>query len=210
MMEHEYALMGGMNRSKVGRYISIAAASVSSVIVLVLLSAVDIARNYGLPVNLPPVLLSFAGAGTVFLVIYWLFDRYIWKWPKLSAALKVPDLSGEWHCEGQSINPDKSKGYVWAGRVTIAQSWDRIRVHLATQTSSSDSISAAILHDQIDGYRLLYHYRNNPAIGAETALASHLGFSELVFNKPLTGAAGEYFNGRGRYTFGTMKLTRIP
>ncbi len=208
-MEHEYALMGGMNRSKVGRYISVAAASISSVIVLLLLSAVDIARRYGLPVNLPPVLLSFVGAGTVFLGIYWLFDRYIWKWPKLSAALKVPGLSGEWRCEGQTINPDKSMGYGWNGTVTIAQTWDRIRVHLATQKSSSDSISAAILHDEISGYRLLYHYRNNPEIRAEADLASHLGFSELVFDKQLTGAQGEYFNGHGRYTFGTMKLTRV-
>ncbi len=98
---------------------------------------------------------------------------------------------------------------MWNGKVTIAQTWDRIRVHLATQKSSSDSISAAILHDEIDGYRLLYHYRNNPGIGAEADLAGHLGFSELVFNKQLTGAQGEYFNGHGRYTFGTMKLTRV-
>jgi hypothetical protein len=35
-----------------------------------------------------------------------------------------------------------------------------------------------------------------------------LGFSELVFSKDLVSAEGEYFNGHGRYTFGTMHLTR--
>ena len=36
MLEHDYALLGGLNRARVGRYLSIVAASVSAGIVFVL------------------------------------------------------------------------------------------------------------------------------------------------------------------------------
>ena len=83
----------------------------------------------------------------------------------------------------------------------------QIRVGLKTAQSGSDSIAAALICDNADGYRLLYNYRNRPKIG-EVNLAAHLGFAELHFAKSLQTAEGEYFNGHGRYTFGTMHLER--
>src|ERR1700681_2713960 len=99
--EHEYALLGGINRAKVGRYLSILAASVSAGIVFLLLAAVDIAHRLGVPNNLPPAVLSLVGAGAVFGVLYWLFDHFAWRWSYLSKLVRVPDLSGNWHCDGQ-------------------------------------------------------------------------------------------------------------
>ena len=58
MLEHDYALLGGLNRAKVGRYLSLVAASVSAGIVFVLLAAdhdVDELRsreNLGQPADL--------------------------------------------------------------------------------------------------------------------------------------------------------------
>ena len=40
-LEHEYALLGGMNRAKVGRYLSVAAAGISALVMLGLLGVVD-------------------------------------------------------------------------------------------------------------------------------------------------------------------------
>ncbi len=201
MQEHEYALLGGVNRSQIGRYLDLAAASVSAAIVFILLTAVDFAKRFGIPANLPPVVLSLVGATSVFAALYWLLDRYAWKWPHLGRLLKVPDLSGDWHCDGQTINPDKSPGHIWEAKITIIQSWDRIRVRLATKQSGSNSVAAALLCDEVDGYRLLYHYKNDPNIG-ERELTSHRGFAELVFSKDRMSGRGEYFNGHGRYTFG--------
>jgi predicted pore-forming effector associated with SMODS systems len=206
--EHEYALLGGINRARVGRYLSLLAATVSASIVFLLLAAVDLAHRLGIPNNLPPAVLSLAGASAVFGALYWLFDRFAWKWPHLSALIRVPDLSGKWRCDGQTINADGSDGYKWHGTITIVQSWDKIRVRLATDQSGSNSITAALIYDEADGYRLLYNYRNDPRIG-ETQLKSHLGFADLVFSKDRTSADGEYFNGHGRFTFGTMKLKRV-
>jgi hypothetical protein len=208
MHEHEYALLGGMNRAKVGRYLSLVAAVSSAVIVFVLLSAVDLAKRLGLPANLPPTVLSLVSAGAVFTALYRLFDRYVWRWAYLGRLLGVLDLSGDWKCDGQTLNPDGTPSYAWSGTITIIQSWDKLRVRLRTEHSGSNSIAAALNWDEADGCRLLYNYRNEPRIG-ETELKSHTGFADITFSKDGQSAEGEYFNGHGRFTFGTMHLARL-
>ncbi|XIA62055.1 hypothetical protein ACFIOY_20425 [Bradyrhizobium sp. TZ2] len=76
MLEHDYALLGGLNRAKVGGYLSLVAASVSAGIIFVLLAAVNLVQRLGLPANLTPSVLSLVGAGAVFGVLYWIFNRY--------------------------------------------------------------------------------------------------------------------------------------
>jgi hypothetical protein len=208
MLEHEYSLLSGFNRAKVGRYISLASASVSAGIVFILLWAVDIAQKFGLPANVPPAILSLVGAGAVFVALYWLFDKYAWKWGLVANLLKVPDLSGKWTCQGQSLDLNGNVTFPWVGEIIIVQSWDKIRVRLTTKQSGSNSNSAAIICDEAEGYRLFYSYKNDPKI-SETDLHSHRGFAELTFNKAVNTAEGEYFNGYGRYTFGRMKLERL-
>jgi hypothetical protein len=206
--EHEYALLEGVNRAKVGRYLGLLAAGISGVIVFLLLAAVDLAKRLHIPVNLPPTALSLVSAGTVFTALYWILDRYAWRWSWLGAVLGVPDLSGQWACEGDSLDQDGSTRYRWSGTVTIIQSWDKIRVRLKTAQSGSNSISAALICDKAEGYVLLYHYRNDPNIG-EPELKSHRGFAELIFASDRQSAIGEYFNGHGRITFGRMRLRRV-
>ena len=123
----------------------------------------------------------------------------------LGRVLRVPNLSGVWQCKGVSL--DRTPPTSWTGKVTIVQSWDKLRVHVETKQSVSDSISAALLYDAAAGYRLMYQYRNHPRMG-ETELAAHHGFAELTFAPGEVTAAGDYFNGRGRNTYGTMQLRR--
>lgn len=204
-LEHEYALVGGYNRTHVGKWLLRISAAISAGAVFVLLSAVDLAKSLGLNVNLPPSVLSLVGAGMVYGLLYWIFDRHAWRLAAIGRALKVPDLSGRWVVEGISL--DRVPQTPWSGTITIVQSWDKLRVHLETGQSSSDSVAAALLHDEAAGYRLMYHYRNQPRIG-ETELTAHHGFAELTFSTDGTAATGEYFNGRGRNTYGTMTLRK--
>lgn len=206
-IDHEYAVLGGVNRSLVGRYLSVAAAALSSIIVFAVLTAVDVAKRLGVPINVPPIVLSFLSAGSIFAALYWLFSRYLWKWVPVASLLKVPNLLGTWSCAGQTLNPDGSLSFGWQGTVTISQNWDKIRIRLVTDKSGSNSVTAALLWDEIEGYRLLYNYRNDPRAD-HPELASHLGSADLLFSKDLKTAEGGYFNGHGRYTFGTMKLVR--
>lgn len=206
-MDHEYSVLGGINRARIGQAIGTIAAAVSSVLVAILLAVVDVAKALGFGHLLPTVLLPPIGAGVVFGVLYWLFDRHAWRHQWLARALGVPDLSGRWRVEGQTINPDRSKGYVWGGEIVIVQSWDRIRVRLKTPQSGSNSVTAALVKDAADGYRLFYSYRNDPRID-QPDLQSHRGYAEITFAADMKRGEGEYFNGLGRFTFGTMILTK--
>ena len=205
-MQHEYAVVGGLNRANVGRWVmgtSVAlAAAVSALAGLIVALVVD----FGFEV--PRLLLWPVTAGSIYLLLYAVFDRWIWRIPQLSRWLRVPDLSGSWICQGQSLHASDGRTLVtWEGEIEIAQSWDKIQIRLRTRQSVSKSLSAALLYDSTDGYRVLYNYRNEPGIG-ESGLNAHRGCAELLFHSDLTAATGEYFNGHGRYTYGTLTLTR--
>jgi hypothetical protein len=200
--------MGGTNRVTVGRLLTLVASVVSGGLVFLILQAVDLAQKLGLNVNAPPTVLSLVGASAVFGVLYGLLSKWAWKWPLIGTALKVPDVSGTWDCVGKTL--DGTTGatrYDWQGEVTIVQSWDKLRIRLTTKTSGSSSISAALAHDSVDGFVLLYHYRNDPKPGA-VGLASHTGCSVMTIAKDRKSAEGEYFNGRGRMSFGMMTWTK--
>lgn len=203
--DHEYALLGGFNRSHLGRWIFMGAAAISGVLVFLLLTVVDVAARLGWPMNLPPAVLSLVGAGTVYLGLYLIFDRFVWKWGPVSKLLKLPDLAGTWRCNGISL--DRTPPTPWSGTVTITQSWDKVRVHLKTDQSSSNSVAAALLCDPVGGHRLMYHYKNEPRQG-EDELHAHHGFAELSFAVGSDSATGEYFNGRGRNTYGSITLQK--
>lgn len=205
--EHEYSVMGGANRASVGRLLSFTASAVSAALVFSLLTAVDLAQRLGLNVNVPPTLLSLLGAGAVFGALYAVLNKWAWKWPGIGLALKVPDVSGTWDCVGRTLGSDGTTRYEWAAEVTIVQSWDKLRIRLATSTSGSSSISAALAHDSVDGFVLLYHYRNDPKAGS-VGLAAHAGCAVMTIAKDVQSAVGDYFNGRGRMTFGTMHWTK--
>lgn len=205
MLDHEYTLLGGYSRTLVGRWLATAAATLSSGLVFLLLTLVDVAQRFGFDAKLPPIVLSLVGAGVVYGVLYVVFNTWLWKIPLLGRFLKSPDLSGRWRCEGMTLDVDPHRP--WSGVATIVQSWDRIRVNLETETSISDSLSAALQHDAAIGYRLMYHYNNRPKLQARD-LAAHHGFAEVIFAPDGQSARGEYFNGRGRNTFGTFILTK--
>jgi hypothetical protein len=205
--DHEYAVMGGTERAKIGRYLSIASSTISAGLVFTLLAAVDLAKTFGMNVNVPPALLSLLGAGMVFGVLYWVLNRYAWKWPLIDRLLKVPNLAGTWDCQGQSLHPDGTVAHQWNGEVTIAQRWDKLRIRLKTTQSGSSSMAAALATDSIDGFILLYQYRNDPKMG-EPELASHIGCAVVTIASNLTSATAEYFNGGGRSTFGKMNWTK--
>jgi hypothetical protein len=206
-MDHEYVVLGGVNRAQIGKYLTHAASVVSGVLVWMLLGAVDLARAAGIGVNLPPVVLSLAGATTVYAGLYLLFRKWVWRLPWVMRWLKIANLSGAWDCTGTPFPRPDSLATPWTGIVTITQDWDRFRVHLKTRQSSSNSLVAALTHDPIEGFVLLYSYRNEPKPG-ETELAAHRGFARLTFRKDLAHADGDYFNGDGRHSSGTMTLRK--
>jgi hypothetical protein len=211
MTSHEYALLDGFNRAKIGRYLAIVSSLVSAAIVFLFLQAVDVAKRYGLPVHLTPSVMSLIGAATVYLALYWLFNRHVWQLRPVRSVLRVPNLAGRWHCDGTSFTDEPGSQRterVWQGEVTIAQSWDRLRIRLRTGQSASSSIVAAIRADEAGGYRLFYNYENDPRIDQLHELSRHLGFADMHVADDQLSADGEYFTGRGRTRYGRMIWSR--
>lgn len=206
MKSHEYIVICGFNRSKVGKIIGGVASVLSAMIIYCILTAMhyfSFLENNSL---LPPTVSSLVSAGAIYVGLYYLFNSRLWKSPRISRLLKVPDLSGEWDCHGKGKNNEGIE-LEWKGKLKIFQSWDKVHIRLDTQHSGSDSITASIVYDEGLGYRLIYNYRNDPKINEEL-LNSHMGFAEFTFEDDLMSAKGEYFNGRGRNTFGTMSIRK--
>ena len=63
MQEHEYSVLGGLNRAAIGRTLSLIAAAAASVLVALALAAIDIARALGIGQSIPQVVLWPVTAG---------------------------------------------------------------------------------------------------------------------------------------------------
>lgn len=208
LRSHEYVLLDGVSRASIGRYITLAAAGVSAGLVFLVLQAIDLVNRFGFNAHLTPSLMSLIGAFTVYTALYAIFNRMLWRMPWVGRFLKVPDLAGRWDCSGTSLDDVGGAEHVWHGTVSIFQSWDRVRIRLETAQSGSSSIVAALMHDEAGGYRLFYTYQNDPR-SDQVELRSHLGYCDMSVNEDQQVASGEYFNGRGRQTFGRMEWRRL-
>ncbi|MGP0834881.1 MULTISPECIES: hypothetical protein [unclassified Serratia (in: enterobacteria)] len=206
MKSHEYIVICGVNRSWVGKTIGVVASLFSALIIYALFKLVEFLKLFNIESTIPPSVFSLISAGGLYVAIYAWFNSSLWKGRWIAKKLNVPDLSGTWEVSGEGRNL-KDEVVDWFGEMKIHQSWDKVHIRLDTRQSGSDSIAASIIYDEGVGYRLIYNYRNDPRI-IEKEIHSHMGFAEFTFNDDLTNANGEYFNGRGRNTFGTMNIRR--
>jgi len=205
-IDHEYSVLGH-SRAVVGRYLAAIAAAIASAAVLAVGASLNLAEFFGVRDALPEVILWPLSAGVVWVVVYAFFNTVAWRWPLVIRFMKVPNLSGEWAVEGQTLDHDQNPTFAWSGTLTIVQTWEKIRVCLKTAQSSSTSLSASIFYEEGEGYRLTYNYRNDPKAD-QKELRTHVGFADLVFTPNLDFAEGDYFNNKGRVTQGTMRLSR--
>lgn len=197
---HEYCVHNGVNRSNIGKIIYSLASIISSLIIIKIL------KNHNVINSISESIISAIFTAILFLIIYKIFNKWIWRIKYLVSFINYPNISGTWKCEAVS---SYNGGYPWEATITIEQTWDKLRIVLITKFSSSESVSAAIIYDPIKGYRLLYNYKNQPN-DLNGELGFHIGFVELVLAKDSKSAEGSYYNVAGRTNSGTMKWTKQP
>src|SRR5690625_2471433 len=90
-------------------------------------NAVDVQLGW---VAVPAVLVpTFLG----FILLYLIFDRHLWRVPWLRRFLLVPDLNGEWECQGVTVIRNSAEvEFKWQAIVTIRQSWSKMIIVLRT------------------------------------------------------------------------------
>ena len=208
MNGHEYCVQNGYNRSHVGKYVYSFATILSW---LMIYASLKIFGELSVYWN---TAISTLTTGILFVVTYFLFEKWIWKTSLFFKILKYPDISGDWSCEGESSFQIENKDMVkvdfkWKGKVKILQSWDKVRIRIETENSVSNSISAAIVYDELDEYKVLYSYENVPKDLDHDELRTHRGFAELTLSRDNESANVKYYNINGRKTIGNMLWTKL-
>ncbi|MGE7186257.1 hypothetical protein ACQKKK_20490 [Peribacillus sp. NPDC006672] len=159
-----------------------------------------------------PIVATISVSGlTIFYALYLLFNLLVWKVPLFRKIFNFPNLDGVWECSGLSNNIRLNEQFKWDGTITIRQTWDKILITLKTKNSNSNSLSTTggIKYYTGMGYKLSYHYENNPSANSEKDLRKHDGYCILTFSEDGKTAEGCYFNNmKDRQSYGDMKLKR--
>lgn len=193
---HDYNVNGTQKRF-IYYYLSVIAIGLSSLVPLLLGVFNDVT---GIALSLT------VSSAAIFSLLYFVFDRLLWRLPFLG----IPDFTGDWKCEGFSYKYDDSAEQEWSGVVHVQQTWDKILVTLETANSKSASVSLSANVEALPGhgFRLKYLYSNEPLPGNKE-LHSHYGYSNILFTKDLGSGVGKYFTNEERKTYGTMNLTKV-
>ena len=203
---HEYAVIGH-SRATVGRFLGIGAGLASSGLAVLIASGITYAKSRGYFQDHAFWTLPLTAA--IFYTLGHLaFDKWAWRTWLVHKFLDIPDLRGKWDCVGESIDPKTGAvEYTWTSEVTVSQGWEKLRIYSQSATSRSHSVAASIVVEEDVGYILMYSYRNEPRPG-EPELKAHHGYAEWHITADGASAVATYFNGGGRSTGGSMKLTR--
>ena len=142
----------------------------------------------------------------VFCLLYAVFNHWGWrlKCRAVNILVKTPNFSGTWKGHLESSHSEHKDKVICT--VTIDQTWSHINIVLETGSSKSRSMVASFLTKEAGGPTLVYEYLNEPKSGATKSMEIHRGSANLT----LIGdnLEGQYYTGRGRQTFGSMKLVR--
>lgn len=142
----------------------------------------------------------------IFGILFFVFDKWLWRFSFLRSVLLVPDLNGTWACVGRTlIKGGEDVDLKWEAEVVIIQSWSRILVTLKAKDSTSQSVAASLYSCPGAGFRLIYHYDNSP-YAERRELQRHFGLCDLMFDEVVATAQGQYFTDRDRQTVGAMTL----
>ena len=140
-------------------------------------------------------------------LLFYVFDKWIWKSFNKIRLIKTPNLIGQW--KGYiKTSFDKHSSEVKA-TLNIFQTWTRIQIILITEHSQSHSETTSIVIDAPGGKYLSYQYINEPKTQAVKTMSIHRGTVRLLFNEKENTLIGEYYSGRDRQNFGSLEFKRI-
>ncbi len=139
-------------------------------------------------------------------VLYYIFNRWLWRLPILRwlDLVKIPDLNGTW--DGYLKSSWNNHQTPFDATLTIEQTWTSVRVRQRRQGSSSSySEAGTFLVNAGEGKRLSYEYRNDPVPGQVDTMASHRGTAVLVLEETTPRKLeGTYYTSHGRKNTGSM------
>ncbi|MCJ7570793.1 MAG: hypothetical protein MUO82_02805 [Candidatus Thermoplasmatota archaeon] len=141
-------------------------------------------------------------------LLYLIFDNYLWRVPilKKMGLVNVPDLNGRW--EGHITSSFTNNAKIYNATIMVYQKWTKISICLEMQHSKSRSLSASILVEDSNEIVLNYEYLNEPKPNARNSMNIHRGTTRLILSSDLRELEGDYYSGRGRQNYGSLKFKR--
>ena len=143
---------------------------------------------------------------TVFGLLFWLFNKWLWKWWSWFGLINFPNLNGKW--EGilkSSYDNFKNK---LSATLIIKQTATNIKIQGEFNQSESSSSSAHFDWNEFDNRIVLYYFYQNKPNNNQEKLHQHDGAMKLVYNKDKKKLLGNYLNGKDRNTYGEIELEK--
>ncbi len=130
------------------------------------------------------------------IVLFFIYDRFVWHWPLVRKWTKKPDLRGTWKGElkssylrdGKPLEPISSI-------LRIRQTNSSQQVTLFTGESASVTEQSQMVKEPDDRWRLAWTYSNVPRASVRHRSDCHLGTAEVTFD-PREGLVGSYYTDR--------------
>lgn len=163
-------------------------AAISAIAVVGVIPVVYFGGNYSL---------KTPSAFSVFFVILWAHDEFLWKLPLFRLLHKIPNLNGVYEVRGVAKGKTAGDGDVpWVLPGRIIQTFTRIQIEIQRSTSKSQAISASFDLSTPGSYVLKYAYSHIPTFASTDPLENHLnrgdGFQTLFLSEKELG--GPYFS----------------
>lgn len=154
----------------------------------------------------PPWWVSAPSMLGVYSILMWAFDHHLWKIGLLRRLnlVSIPNLNGNW--VGEIESSFDQVGQMQAVSVIVKQRWSKMVILLETEHSQSRSIVANVRISEPAYPELTYQYLSEPKPHAPSTMEIHRGTATLELKG--SDFVGNYYSGRGRNQYGTIKLRR--
>lgn len=133
-------------------------------------------------------------------LLFTLWDRWLWKLPVFVRQGPVPDLNGTWlgEYEAEWIDAQGTRNQKTALAIlSVKQTFTSLSVKLVAEESKSYSVLSHVTQLESGEYRINYEYSNTPLLKFRQKMPPHLGSAELTIassrGRTLTG---EYWTNR--------------
>lgn len=149
---------------------------------------------------------------SILMIIFALYDNYMWKWPILNLLIKAPNMNGRY------------KGaikYVWNGVnakkncvIEIIQTASKIKIRCYFSDGDNENTLSTSLVEEIkeeeDGFFDIYLFYFNHGTKQDATLDAHEGANRLRFHPASKTSKqqliGHYFTNRKTQTRGTIEV----
>lgn len=131
-------------------------------------------------------------------ILYFLFDKIIWKW-KLFRTLSIvtfPDLNGRWEGFHRSSFKKNGKNIEVPTHIEISQNFSSINIKGYYEKSESNSVTSSF--KELGGEIFLYYtYDNDPNTLKGGTMQSHKGTAKIKYLARDNKIKGFYWNSIG-------------